>query len=109
MVITDKSHLTATPGPKNEKISGVGFAYCMRDRRAMARRIAAAPAGSPSPTRNRGTAKAKAKNKDKKKDDKSSGTNLFGPGAGGGSSMNPQRPKSTPNEAFLIQPERGHL
>jgi lipopolysaccharide transport protein LptA len=44
--------------------------------------IAAAPAGSPSPTKAEKPAKAKAKNKDKKKDDKPSGTNLFGPGAG---------------------------
>src|SRR5215472_8335054 len=42
--------------------------------------IAAAPAGSPSPTKVE--KQAKAKNKDKKKDDKSSGTNLFGPGLG---------------------------
>ena len=45
--------------------------------------MAAAPAGSPSPTKTEKPAKAKAKNKDKKKDDKSSGANLFGPGAAG--------------------------
>src|SRR5262249_46838761 len=41
---------------------------------------AAAPAGSPSPAKAEKPANAKTKNKDKKKDDKSPGTNLFGPG-----------------------------
>jgi OstA-like protein. len=44
---------------------------------------AAPRAGSPSATKAEKSAKAKPKNKDKKKDDKSSGTNLFGPGAAG--------------------------
>src|SRR6516164_896097 len=44
--------------------------------------IASASSASPSSKADK-PAKAKAKNKDKKKDDKSSGTNLFGPGAAG--------------------------
>src|SRR5712671_6970783 len=64
-------------------------------------RIGAAPAGSPSPTKTEKPAKAKAKNKDKKKDDKSSGTNLFGPGAGGQQSNEPTTTEIYSDEAFF--------
>src|SRR5882757_1401159 len=64
------------------------------------RQIAAAP-GSPSPTKTEKPAKAKAKNKDKKKDDKSSGTNLFGPGAGGQQSNEPTTTEIYSDEAFF--------
>src|SRR5258707_14469826 len=64
-------------------------------------RIAAAPAGSPSPTKTEKPAKAKAKNKDKKKDDKSSGTNLFGPGTGGQRSNEPTTTEIYSDEAFF--------
>src|SRR5215472_16313460 len=60
--------------------------------------IAAAPAGSPSPTKVE--KQAKAKNKDKKKDDKSSGTNLFGPGAAG-ESNGPTTTEIYSDEAFF--------
>src|SRR5215471_20838938 len=60
--------------------------------------IAAAPAGSPSPTKVEKP--AKAKNKDKKKDDKSSGTNLFGPGAAG-ESNGPTTTEIYSDEAFF--------
>lgn len=63
--------------------------------------IAAAPAGSPSPTKAEKPAKAKAKNKDKKKDDKSSGTNLFGPGAAGQQSNEPTTTEIYSDEAFF--------
>src|SRR5205809_3290991 len=63
--------------------------------------IAAAPAGSPSPTKAEKPAKAKAKNKDKKKDDKSSGTNLFGPGAAGEQSNGPTTTEIYSDEAFF--------
>ena len=65
------------------------------------RQIAAAPAGSPSPTKTEKPAKAKAKNKDKKKDDKSSGTNLFGPGAAGQQSNEPTTTEIYSDEAFF--------
>jgi lipopolysaccharide transport protein LptA len=65
------------------------------------RQIAAAPAGSPSPTKAEKPAKAKAKNKDKKKDDKSSGTNLFGPGAAGQQSNEPTTTQIYSDEAFF--------
>src|SRR5213080_4097828 len=63
--------------------------------------ISAAPAGSPSPTKTEKPAKAKAKNKDKKKDDKSSGTNLFGPGAAGQQSNGPTTTQIYSDEAFF--------
>src|SRR5438093_9868656 len=63
--------------------------------------ISAAPAGSPSPTKAEKPAKAKAKNKDKKKDDKSSGTNLFGPGAAGQQSNGPTTTEIYSDEAFF--------
>src|SRR6478672_12148869 len=63
--------------------------------------IAAAPAASPSPTKAEKPAKAKAKNKDKKKDDKSSGTNLFGPGAAGQQSNGPTTTEIYSDEAFF--------
>jgi lipopolysaccharide transport protein LptA len=61
---------------------------------------AAAPTGSPSATKAEKSAKAKAKNKDKKKDDKSSGTNLFGPGAAG-ESNGPTTTEIYSDEAFF--------
>src|SRR5260370_25720621 len=61
--------------------------------------IAAAPAGSPSPTKTEKP--AKAKNKDKKKDDKSSGTNLFGPGAAVQQSNEPTTTQIYSDEAFF--------
>src|SRR5437762_5503183 len=63
--------------------------------------IAAAPAGSPSPTKAEKPAKAKAKNKDKKKDDKSSGTNLFGPGVAGEQANGPITTEIYSDEAFF--------
>jgi len=63
--------------------------------------IAAAPAGSPSPTKTAEKPKtAKAKNKDKTKDGKSSGTNLFGPGAAG-ESNGPTTTEIYSDEAFF--------
>jgi len=62
---------------------------------------AAAQAGSPSPTKTEKPAKAKTKNKDKKKDDKSSGTNLFGPGAAGQQSNEPTTTEIYSDEAFF--------
>src|SRR5215468_5211274 len=62
------------------------------------RQITAAPAGSPSPTK--AEKPAKAKNKDKKKDEKSSGTNLFGPGAAG-ESNGPTTTEIYSDEAFF--------
>ena len=62
---------------------------------------AAAPAGSPSPTKAEKPAKAKTKNKDKKKDDKSSGTNLFGPNAAGQQSNAPTTTEIYSDEAFF--------
>jgi len=61
--------------------------------------IAAAPAGSPSPTK--AEKPAKAKTKDKKKDDKSSGTNLFGPGAAGEQANGPTTTEIYSDEAFF--------
>src|SRR5215831_12710546 len=61
----------------------------------------AASTGSPSPTKAEKPAKAKAKNKDKKKDDKSSGTNLFGPGAAGQQSNAPTTTEIYSDEAFF--------
>ena len=63
--------------------------------------IAAAPPGSPSPAKAETPAKAKTKNKDKKKDDKSSGTNLFGPGAGGQQSNEATTTEIYSDEAFF--------
>jgi lipopolysaccharide transport protein LptA len=60
-------------------------------------RIAAAPAGSPAPTKAEKPAKAKAKNKD----DKSPGTNLFGPGAAGQQSNGPTTTEIYSDEAFF--------
>src|ERR1700757_5226656 len=61
--------------------------------------ITGASAASPSPKAEK-PAKAKAKNKDKKKDDKSPGTNLFGPGAAGQSS-GPTTTEIYSDEAFF--------
>jgi lipopolysaccharide transport protein LptA len=61
--------------------------------------IAGASAASPSPKAEK-PAKAKAKNKDKKKDDKSPGTNLFGPGAAG-QSTGPTTTEIYSDEAFF--------
>jgi lipopolysaccharide transport protein LptA len=63
--------------------------------------IAAAPAGSPSPIKAEKPATAKVKNKDKKKDDKSSGTNLFGPGGLGQQSNGPTTTEIYSDEAFF--------
>ena len=63
--------------------------------------ITAAPAGSPAPTKAAKPAKAKAKNKDKEKDDKSPGTNLFGPGAAGQQSNGPTTTEIYSDEAFF--------
>jgi lipopolysaccharide transport protein LptA len=63
--------------------------------------IAAASVASPSPTKAEKPAKAKAKNKDKKKDDKSSATNLFGPGATGQQSNGPTTTEIYSDEAFF--------
>src|SRR3989440_2116953 len=63
--------------------------------------IASASAGSPSPTKAEKPAKAQGKNKDKKKDDKSSGTNLFGPGAAGQQSNGPTTTEIYSDEAFF--------
>ena len=61
---------------------------------------AAAPTGSPSAAKPEKSAKPKAKNKDKKKDDKSPGTNLFGPGAAGETS-GPTTTEIYSDEAFF--------
>jgi lipopolysaccharide transport protein LptA len=61
--------------------------------------IAAAATVSPSPTNQ--PAKVKAKNKGKKKDDKSAGTNLFGPGAAGQQSNAPTTTEIYSDEAFF--------
>ena len=63
--------------------------------------ITAAPAGSPAPTKAEKSPKAKAKNKDKEKDDKSPGTNLFGPGAAGQQSNGPTTTEIYSDEAFF--------
>jgi lipopolysaccharide transport protein LptA len=62
--------------------------------------IASASSASPSPKAEK-PAKAKAKNKDKKKDDKSPGTNLFGPGAAGQQSNEPTTTEIYSDEAFF--------
>src|ERR1700757_2645645 len=62
--------------------------------------IAGASSASPSPKAEK-PAKAKAKNKDKKKDDKSSGTNLFGPGAAGTQSNAPTTTQIYSDQAFF--------
>ncbi len=60
-----------------------------------------APAGSPAPVKKAETqAKVKAKDKAKKKDDKSSGTNLFGPSVAG-QSNGPTRTEIYSDEAFF--------
>jgi len=61
-------------------VASVLFMVCVIAARSPGQ-TAAPRAGSPSATKAEKPAQAKAKNKDKKKDDKSSGTNLFGPGA----------------------------
>ena len=61
--------------------------------------IASASSASPSSKAEK-PAKAKAKNKDKKKDDKSPGTNLFGPGAEG-QSNEPTTTEIYSDEAFF--------
>src|SRR5262245_16987458 len=61
--------------------------------------VASASSASPSPKAEK-PAKAKAKNKDKKKDDKSPGTNLFGPGAAG-QSNEPTTTEIYSDEAFF--------
>jgi len=63
--------------------------------------ITAAPAGSAARTKAEKPAKATAKNKDKKKDDKSPGTNLFGPGAAGQQSNGPTTTEIYSDEAFF--------
>jgi lipopolysaccharide transport protein LptA len=63
-------------------------------------RAAAAPTGSPSATKAEKPVKPKAKSKDKKKDDKSPGTNLFGPGAAG-ESTGPTTTEIYSDEAFF--------
>jgi lipopolysaccharide transport protein LptA len=63
--------------------------------------IAAAATNTPSPTKAEKPAKAKPKTKDKKKDDKSSGTNLFGPGAAGQQSNGPTTTQIYSDEAFF--------
>ena len=62
--------------------------------------IASTSSASPSPKAEK-PAKAKAKNKDKKKDDKSPGTNLFGPGAAGQQSNEPTTTEIYSDEAFF--------
>jgi lipopolysaccharide transport protein LptA len=62
---------------------------------------AAAAAASPSPAKAEKPSNAKTKNKDKKKDDKSSGTNLFGPGAAGQQSVGPTTTEIYSDEAFF--------
>jgi len=61
----------------------------------------AVPAGSPLPKKAEKPAKAISKNKDKKKDDKSSGTNLFGPGATGQQPNGPTTTEIYSDEAFF--------
>src|SRR5215472_448120 len=61
--------------------------------------ISSASSASPSPKAEK-PAKGKAKNKDKKKDDKSPGTNLFGPGAAG-QSNEPTTTEIYSDEAFF--------
>jgi lipopolysaccharide transport protein LptA len=61
----------------------------------------AAASGPPSPTKAEKPAKAKAKNQEQKKDGKSSGTNLFGPGAAGQQSNEPTTTEIYSDEAFF--------
>ena len=61
--------------------------------------IAGASAASPSKAEK--PAKTKAKNKDKKKDDKSSATNLFGPGAAGEQPNGPTTTQIYSDDAFF--------
>jgi lipopolysaccharide transport protein LptA len=61
----------------------------------------AAASGPPSPTKAEKPAKAKAKNQEQKKDGKSSGTNLFGPGAAGQQSNGPTTTEIYSDEAFF--------
>jgi len=64
--------------------------------------IAAAPAGSPAAAKKaEKPAKEKAKNKDKRKEDKSSGTNLFGPNTAGQQSNGPTTTEIYSDEAFF--------
>jgi lipopolysaccharide transport protein LptA len=77
----------------------VFFSVCVIHARSHGQ-TAAAPTGSPSAVKADKPAKTKAKNKEKKKDDKSPGTNLFGPGAAG----EPSGPTTTEiysDEAFF--------
>jgi lipopolysaccharide transport protein LptA len=76
----------------------VSFIVCVIAARSPGQ-IAGASVASPSPKAEK-PAKAKAKNKDKKKDDKSPGTNLFGPGAAGQSS-GPTTTEIYSDEAFF--------
>ena len=110
MVITDKSHLTATPEPEGMKrLAGVGFAYCVRDRSAVAR--ADCRCAGRAPLRRRKQEKPskgekEKKTKTKKKDEKVIWTNQYldQRAARENSPMNPQRPKFTLMRLFLIQP-----
>jgi lipopolysaccharide transport protein LptA len=77
----------------------VFFIVCVTSARSPGQ-TASPPTGSPLVTKAAKPAKAKAKNKDKNKDDKSPGTNLFGPGAAG----EPSGPTTTQiysDEAFF--------
>ncbi|HET6887987.1 MAG TPA: LptA/OstA family protein [Candidatus Udaeobacter sp.] len=77
----------------------LGCAFGMR----LAAQIAAAPAESPAKATKaeKPKDKAKAKNKDKQKEDKSSGTNLFGPSAAGPQSDQPTTTEIYADEAFF--------
>jgi lipopolysaccharide transport protein LptA len=77
----------------------VSFTVCVIASR-LPGQIASASSASPSPKAEK-PAKAKAKNKDKKKDDKSPGTNLFGPGAAGQQSNEPTTTEIYSDEAFF--------
>ena len=76
------------------------FIVCVVAARS-AGQIATAPAVSPSPAKTEKPPKAKARSKEKKKDDKSSGTNLFGPGAAGQPSNGPTTTEIYSDEAFF--------
>ena len=78
----------------------VSFIVCVIASRSPGQ-VASASSASPSPKAEK-PAKAKAKNKDKKKDDKSPGTNLFGPGAAGQQQSNePTTTEIYSDEAFF--------
>ena len=77
----------------------VSFIVCVIASRSLGQ-IASASSASPSPKADK-PAKAKAKNKNKKKDDKSPGTNLFGPGAAGQQSNAPTTTEIYSDEAFF--------